>query len=218
MLQITWHGYNCFTIKGKQATLVTDPFNAAKLGLPKPKLEADIITISHEGPGFSEIAAVDGTPKVFDWPGEYEAADVVIEAIATFDAPRSAESATVNNVFTIILDEFRICHLGKLGHKLTSEQADEIGGVDILMIPVGGHSALDAKKAREVVEQLSPSLVIPMHYLQEGLKDDLDPLGAFLKEMGVENQESLEALKLKSKQEIAGADAKIVVLQAKAKV
>lgn len=217
-MQITWHGYNCFTIKGKQATIVTDPFDAGKLGLTKPKLEADIVTVSHDASGYNQTTGVEGAPKIFDWPGEYEAKDVVIEAIATFDAPRSAETATSNNVFTIILDEFRICHLGKLGHKLTSEQADEIGGVDILMVPVGGHSALDAKKAREVIEQLSPNLVIPMHYLQEGLKDDLDPLGNFLKEMGAESLESLEALKLKSEREIAEADAKIIVLQPKVKI
>ena len=211
-MQITWHGYACFTIKGKKATLVTDPYHPDVLALPKPKLSADIVTISHDHAGHNNSAGVAGEPKVFDWPGEYEALEVVVEGIPTFHNPRDAESLGANTVFSIIIDGLRLCHLGDLGHKLTSEQASEIGGVDVLFIPVGGHVTIDAKKAREVVEQISPSLVVPMHYQQDGLKADLDELSLFLKEMGSEVIERVDMLKINSKRDLVEADGKIVVL------
>lgn len=214
-MQIIWHGYSCFTIKGKKAIIVTDPFNPEVVGLPKPKLTADIVTISHDHDGHNNHAIVAGDPKIFDFPGEYESKEVVIEGISTFHNPRDAENLGDNTVFTIIVDDLRICHLGDLGHKLTSEHADEISGVDVLLIPVGGHVTIDAKKAREVVEQIGPRIVVPMHYKQKGMKADLDELDLFLKEMGMDVPESSDMLKINSKRDLGETDAKIVLLHPK---
>jgi L-ascorbate metabolism protein UlaG (beta-lactamase superfamily) len=78
-----------------------------------------------------------------------------------------------------------ICHLGDLGHVLSAEQVAEIDGVDVLLVPVGGGSTIDAVQAAQVVRQLEPKIVIPMHYKTENEKKDLETAERFLKEMGV---------------------------------
>jgi L-ascorbate metabolism protein UlaG (beta-lactamase superfamily) len=90
-----------------------------------------------------------------------------------------------NTVFVIDVDDVMICHLGDLGHVLTAEQVAEIDGVDVLLVPVGGGSTIDAVQAAQVVRQLEPKIVIPMHYKTENEKKDLETAERFLKEMGV---------------------------------
>jgi len=80
-----------------------------------------------------------------------------------------------------------ICHLGDLGHVLTTQQVEEIGNVDVLLVPVGGVSTINASMAAEVVRQLEPKIVVPMHYKTEALKRELEPVDRFLKEMGVKD-------------------------------
>ncbi|NIT03943.1 MBL fold metallo-hydrolase, partial [Candidatus Saccharibacteria bacterium] len=69
-----------------------------------------------------------------------------------------------NTIYVISLDGMRLAHLGDLGHKLTEAQLEEVNGADILMIPAGGTYTIDAKEAVEVVGQIEPKIVIPMHY------------------------------------------------------
>ena len=78
-----------------------------------------------------------------------------------------------------------MCHLGDLGHVPTSEQAEEMSNVDVLLVPVGGLTTMDAAAASETISLLEPKIVIPMHYKTEVLKGELEPLGRFLKEMGL---------------------------------
>jgi L-ascorbate metabolism protein UlaG (beta-lactamase superfamily) len=96
------------------------------------------------------------------------------------------------------MDGFKICHLSNVGHKLTTEMLEAIGGVDILMIPVGGLNGFDAKKAHEVMEQIDPRVVIPMYYKIQGVKLPLNELGLFLKEMGMSAPVTEKVLKLQS--------------------
>ena len=83
------------------------------------------------------------------------------------------------------VDEVSVCHLGDLGHVLTAEQVEEIGNVDVLLLPVGGVSTINASMAAEVVRQLEPKVVVPMHYKTQALSWELDSVGRFLKEIGV---------------------------------
>ena len=83
------------------------------------------------------------------------------------------------------IDGINVCHLGDLGHVLTAEQAEELGNIDVLLVPVGGVSTINASKAAEVVRQLEPKIVVPMHYKTLMLKRELEPVDKFLTEMGV---------------------------------
>ena len=183
-MEITWLGHSCFKLKGKQATVITDPFSPAT-GYTLGKVTADIVTVSHPHPGHSYVQGVADEPRVLKSPGEYESGGVLTVGVHTFHDNEKGAQRGKNTVFVIDVDDVMICHLGDLGHVLTAEQVAEINGVDVLLIPVGNVSTIDAVQAAQIVRQLEPKIVIPMHYKTEAEKKDLETADRFLKEMGV---------------------------------
>jgi L-ascorbate metabolism protein UlaG (beta-lactamase superfamily) len=183
-MEITWLGHSCFKLKGKQSTVITDPFSPA-IGYTLGKVTADIVTVSHPHPGHSYVQGVADEPRILKSPGEYESGGVLSVGVHTFHDNEKGAQRGKNTVFVIDVDDVMICHLGDLGHVLTAEQVAEINGVDVLLIPVGGVSTIDAVQAAQVVRQLEPKIVIPMHYKTEAEKKDLETAERFLKEMGV---------------------------------
>ena len=183
-MEITWLGHSCFRLKGKQATVITDPFSPA-IGYTLGKVTADIVTVSHPHPGHSYVQGVADEPRVLKSPGEYESGGVLTVGVHTFHDNEKGAQRGKNTVFVIDVDDVMICHLGDLGHVLTAEQVAEINGVDVLLIPVGNVSTIDAVQAAQIVRQLEPKIVIPMHYKTEAEKKDLETADRFLKEMGV---------------------------------
>ncbi len=181
-MEITWLGHSCFKIKSKEVTLVTDPYNES-IGYTLGKHAADIITLSHNHPGHNYVAGVEGSPKLLRGPGEYEVSDIFIRGISTFHDSEQGKSRGENTVYLIEMDEVKLCHLGDLGHILSPHQVEELGNVEVLLIPVGGVSTINAKEAAEVVRLLNPKAVIPMHY-QTKVVGWLEPVDRFLKEMG----------------------------------
>lgn len=177
-------GHSCFRIKGNQAVIITDPF-PPDLGYSLGKQTADIVTVSHQHPSHSYTEGIGGEPKIISGPGEYEISGVLIIGIATFHDSVRGQTRGKNTVYLIEIDGITICHLGDLGHVLTSEQVEEIGDIDVLLLPVGGVSTINAAMAAEVIRQLEPKVVIPMHYKTPSLKRELDPVDDFFKEMGV---------------------------------
>jgi len=182
-MEITWFGHSCFRIKGKEVLLVTDPF-ADSIGYPSVNLTANIVTVSHGHPGHSYTDGVDGSPKVLTRPGEYEVGGVFITGISTFHDFEQGETRGKNIVYLMEIDEVRLCHLGDLGHLPSPRQMEDLGNVEVLFLPIGGISTIDARMAAEVVRLLSPKIVIPMHYGTE-VATWLEPSGKFLKEMGL---------------------------------
>ncbi len=182
-MDITWLGHSCFRIKGSRATIVTDPYSK-DLGYSLGRPTARIVTISHDHPGHSYAEGVGGQPRVVRRPGEYEISDVLIIGIATFHDREGGKKRGKNTAYLMEIDEVAVCHLGDLGHVLTSEQIEDIGNVDVLLLPVGGVSTINAPMAAEVVRQLEPKVVIPMHYKTPALKRELEPVDRFLKEIG----------------------------------
>jgi L-ascorbate metabolism protein UlaG (beta-lactamase superfamily) len=183
-MEITWLGHSCFKLKGKQATVITDPFSPA-IGYTLGKVTADIVTVSHPHPGHSYVQGIADEPRILKSPGEYESGGVLTVGVHTFHDNEKGAQRGKNTVFVIDVDDVMICHLGDLGHVLTAEQVAEINGVDVLLIPVGGVSTIDAVQAAQVVRQLEPKIIIPMHYKTEAEKKDLETAERFLKEMGV---------------------------------
>jgi len=183
-MEIVWLGHSCFRIRGKEATIVTDPFDKT-LGYPMRKPNASIVTVSHSHPQHSFVDGVAGSPRVVRRPGEYDISNVFINGIATFHDKEKGAQRGKNTVFFMEIDEVKVCHLGDLGHVPTSEQVEQMSGTDILMVPVGGVSTLDAAAAAETIGLLEPKLVIPMHYKTEVVKMELEPLEYFIKQMGL---------------------------------
>lgn len=202
-MEIQWHGLSCFSLKGKSATLITDPYDSKDAGIKFPKISADVVVANSEFAFHHAVSQLGGNVKVFDWPGEYEAKNVSIQGISAYDRPREKEEGKKDLanrviVFTIELDGFKICHLSNIGHKLTPEMLEAIGDIDILFIPVGGNGSLDAKKAHEVIEQLEPRVVIPMYYKLPGLKLPLAEVEMFLKEIGLHSPIREKSLKFQT--------------------
>lgn len=188
-MEISWLGHSCFRIKGAHATVITDPYSP-DLGYTLGKPTARIVTVSHQHPGHSYVQGVGGEPKLVTGPGEYEIGDVLIIGLAAFHDGEKGVKKGKNTIYLMEVDEVSICHLGDLGHVLTTEQVGEIEKVDVLLLPVGGVSTIDAPMAAEIVRQLEPKVVLPMHYKTEVLKRELEPVDRFLKEMGVKEIDS----------------------------
>lgn len=188
-MDIFWYGQAAFKIKGKQATVIFDPYDPEKLGLKLPKdLTGDMAFQTHDHFDHNNLSVTGEAVKI-KGPGEYEVKGVIASGVATFhDSQKGAERGK-NTVYNVEIDGVRIVHLGDLGHTLEEKQIEEIGAVDVLLIPVGGVFTIDAKDAARVVTQLEPKIVIPMHYMIEGLKVELNPLDDFLKEMAIDNVE-----------------------------
>ena len=184
-MEVTWLGHSCFKIRGKEVTLVTDPF-AESIGYPSVKLAANIVTLSHAHPGHSNAAAVDGSPKVISRQGEYEIGGVFITGISTFHDLEQGESRGKNIIYFIEMEDVRLCHLGDLGHVPSPRQIEDLGNVEVLILPIGGISTIDAKMAAEIVRLLNPKIILPMHYGNE-VATWLEPSSKFLKEMGLGN-------------------------------
>lgn len=182
-MEIYWLGHGCFRLKGRDATVITDPA-APSTGYKIGKLAADIVTISRNKPENSNLAAIQGEYKVISGPGEYEIAGVLITAVRTEHEPRLSKDRNV--AFVMDIDDIRICHLGNISEPPHADDAEALSAADVLLIPVGGGSVLDAEKAAETVSMLEPKLVIPMIYQTDVATERLDPVERFLKEIGSE--------------------------------
>lgn len=183
-MEIVWLGHSCFRLRGREATVVSDPCPPST-GYAIGKPTADIVTLSHRHDEHAYLKAVAGNPVVLDGPGEYEIHGAFITGIGTYhDSDRGSERGP-SIVFVVEMEDIKICHLGDLGHTPTAEQAEQITGADVLLVPVGGKSTIDGAKAAEIVSLLEARLVIPMHYKTAASKADLDLPDRFLKEMGV---------------------------------
>lgn len=191
-MDIYWLGQACIKLKGKNATILIDPYDPDMLGLKLPKdLSADMVLVTHDHPDHNHSSVTAGIsqskPMVFSEPGEYEVAGVVATGVASFHDDTNGSERGANTIFQLMFDRLNLVHLGDLGQtKLTEEQIAQIGGVDILFVPVGGKYTIDSKGAAGVVSQLEPKIIIPIHYQIEGLKVELDGVENFLKEMGAE--------------------------------
>ena len=182
-MEISWLGHSCFKLKGRKATVITDPYSP-NLGYSLGKPTANIITVSHQHPGHAYTEGIGGNPRAVNAPGEYEISGVLVIGIATFHDKDRGKIRGKNTIYLIEIDEVSICHLGDLGHVLTAEQVEELGNIDVLLLPVGGNSTINAPVAAEIVRQLEPKVVVPMHYKTEALNRELEPVARFLKEIG----------------------------------
>lgn len=182
-MEITWLGHSCFRIRGREANIIMDPLGP-EWGTTG-RLQADIVTASHQHPGHNHIEAVAGDPLVIAGPGEYESHQVLILGISTFHDDVRGQQLGKNTVFLLKLEGMTLCHLGDLGHVPPPNVVEALGDVDILMVPVGGGTTLNAAKAAETVSLIEPKIVVPMHYQAEKVRTDLEPVEKFLKEMGI---------------------------------
>jgi L-ascorbate metabolism protein UlaG (beta-lactamase superfamily) len=141
---------------------------------------------------------------------EYDYKGILVEGIDSFHDDKEGKERGLNVIYRFEVEDISIVHLGDLGSPLDNGQLEKLAGTDILLIPVGGKYTLDAKKAVEVISQIEPRIVIPMHYKIKDLKIDIDPVDKFIKEIGVEPTYE-EKLKI-SKKDLPQEDMELVIL------
>jgi len=163
-MKIKWLGHASFLITSETGTrIITDPYVVTEtLTYGEIKESADIVTVSHEHSDHNNAAAVGGNPKVVR--GAAKVKGIEFEAIPCYHDDARGKARGKNTIFYFEVDDMKVCHLGDLGHRLSDTQVTELGGVDILLIPVGGFYTIDARVAIELCGRIKPRVVIPMHY------------------------------------------------------
>jgi len=178
-VEIIWLGRNCFRLKGRTGAVITDPCPPSS-GYRIGKQSADIVTLSlRDDPAYSYVEGVAPGARILDAPGEYEVGGILVTGVAIHRADGSRSIA-----FVIEIDGIRVCHLGLVTSAPTAAVLEELGKVDVLLIPVGGLNALNSAAAQDVMTTVDPSVAVPMNYKTGAEKLELDPLERFLKETG----------------------------------
>ena len=183
-MKIKWFGQACFLITSNNGIrIITDPFDH-RLGYDVPSVEADIVTASHDHYDHNNVASVKGEFIRIDKPGKFLAKGIDIVGVETFHDESKGSKRGKNTVFKFSVDGINICHCGDLGHVLSDEQAERLGKVDILLVPVGGTYTVNAVKAWEIVKQLNPVVTIPMHFKTKAISLPIEGVERFLSVAG----------------------------------
>jgi len=204
-MNIQYYGHSCFKITTKPGGRATedvvvffDPFDK-ETGLRPPQGRADVALISHEHHDHNNISALKDNPVVIETPGEYSVKGINIIGIDSFHDEKDGQERGKNTIFALEMEGIRICHLGDLGCDLTTKQLDEIDGVDILLVPVGGKYTIDGKKAAEIAKKINPAIIIPMHYKVSGLSMDISDEKQFCDAMGICQKNGASKFSIKKK-------------------
>ncbi|KKP86682.1 MAG: Zn-dependent hydrolase of the beta-lactamase fold protein [Candidatus Roizmanbacteria bacterium GW2011_GWA2_35_8] len=224
-MEIKYLGHSSFLIKTKSAKVVTDPYNPEMTGIKFPKVEANIITVSHSHEDHNQAKLV-GKPEagetlVFDMPGEFERLGVRIFGFRSFHDNKSGAERGENILYKIEAEGISVLHCGDLGLVPDDSFIDSIGDVDILLVPTGGFYTIDSAGASELVKKIEPSIIIPMHYLDASFAKasaarqknfgQLESVEEFTKRFGIDKPVPLPKLTVK-KEELLD-EMKVIVLE-----
>lgn len=213
-MEITWHGLSCFRLTERGlATVVTDPYDHKAVGFEPLKLRGEIVTVSHDAPGHNFITSVKGHSRVITGPGEFEIGGVFITGVQTNKNSKSLTKELRNTLYVFDYDGVTVAHLGDVQRVPGQTEIENLGGVNVVLVPVGGGGGLNASKAAEIVSLLEPGFVIPMHYKVPESSLELDPLDRFIKEMGVGTVEPIPSLKVT--RSTVPSESRVVVLEYK---
>ena len=207
-MDITWLGHSCFRLHDADMVVVTDPYPAS-IGLRVDNRPASVVTISNTHPNHSSSEGIEGDPKVFSAPGEYEFNGVTVRGVMAPLAegqPREERSVA----FTIEIGSINVCHLGDISVPLNTRLIDELKPVDVVLVPTGGHCTLDVDQVYQTLQDLDAKVVIPMHYKTDGINVDIDPIDNFVRRMGLDAVQPQPRLVVT--QANLGTDMRVVVM------
>lgn len=160
-MKITWLGHSCFTVESQGYKIVLDPYQDGSVpGLAPVRVEADQVLCSHshgDHCGTQCVSLRQGGSSPF-----------AVEDIDTWHDHKNGAKRGSNTIHILCDGQCRIAHLGDLGCDLTPEQKDKLRGLTALLIPVGGFFTINAAQAKDLVDELVPTVVIPMHYRGKG--------------------------------------------------
>ena len=212
-MKIRYLGHSSFAFtESTGTTIVTDPYG--NVGFKMPKVRADAVTVSHAHYDHNNVKAVDGNPVIFDREGQYEVGGVDITAIKSYHDDDSGSIRGENLIFKFRMDGVEVCHLGDLGEECSSSLIEALLPVHVLLIPVGGNYTIDAQLAKEYVDRIMPSYVIPMHYKTKGLDIDIDKPDDFLDLFEEEDVEELKGSEIELfRDDITEEQTKLILME-----
>lgn len=183
-MRIKWLGHACFKITDDRGVvIVTDPFDNT-VGYKVPNIKADIVTTSHDHFDHNFTEAIEGEFVLINKAGNFYVKDINIRGIVSHHDNSGGKKRGDNIIFTYDIEGIKVCHLGDLGHVLSEKQLEQIGGVDVLLVPVGGNFTIDADEAVEVIKQIKPCIIIPMHFKTPVMNFPIEPVESFLEKIG----------------------------------
>jgi L-ascorbate metabolism protein UlaG (beta-lactamase superfamily) len=205
-VRIRWFGQSAFLLSGAQETVLVDPFGdvGKQLGArglefrypPVAGVRADLVLVTHEHADHNGIDGVEGEPQVIrSTAGRLDSPVGEVVAIASEHDAAAGTQRGPNTIFRFALDGLAIAHLGDFGQPaLRPEQREALGEPDVVFVPVGGGPTIGGAPAAELVRELAPRLVVPMHYRTEAI-GFLEPPDEFLAALAgrVERLETSEA-------------------------
>ncbi|MDA0256670.1 MAG: MBL fold metallo-hydrolase [Chloroflexi bacterium] len=201
-MDISWLGFAALRVRTRTASVVMEPA-ARSAGVDMGRPTADIVTVSHDHPSHANVAGVRGEPIVLTRPGEYEIQGVQLLGVATHLAPAAPPPDTEgaaslggrNVVFVLEAEQLRLAHLGGMGTPPTSEESEQLAGIDVLIVPVGGEGALATAAAARLTRQLEPRVVIPVCYELDASSASTE-LTAYVSALGLEPEAPVARLSL----------------------
>ncbi|MDE7168474.1 MAG: MBL fold metallo-hydrolase [Clostridia bacterium] len=211
---IEYLGHSCFKLtESTGTTIVCDPYSEAVVGYAMPKVEADVVTVSHHHSDHDVTSNVGGTPVIIDKEENYDSDGVEINSIKSFHDASRGKKRGENLIFKFRMDGIDVCHLGDLGEKCSSDLIETLLPVNVLLIPVGGNYTIDAEMAKEYVDRIMPDIVIPMHYRTKDCKIDVDKVDEFLELFDEDIIEEAEGNSIELSRTDLSGETKIVVLR-----
>lgn len=214
-MKIEWLGHSSFRLTESTGTsVITDPYDGAKVGIKFPDVSAEVVTVSHKHFDHDNVAAVKGVKEVIDVAGAFELADggVQVYGFMSYHDKKKGALRGKNIVYKFRMDGVEVCHLGDIGEALTPMLAELIGSVNILIIPVGGRFTINAEEAKEYVDMLMPDVVIPMHYMMDGYETEFDSVDDFLELFPSEDVEYANSTELEfDRTDFDGEKTKVIV-------
>jgi Predicted Zn-dependent hydrolases of the beta-lactamase fold len=215
-MKIKWYGHSAFQVTTEKGIrIIIDPYESGSfngaLSYGKIEDEADIVLTSHDHADHNYTKDIRGKYNHISKDGDHEIKDIKIKAIPCFHDSLGGKKGGSNLIFVITADGLNLVHMGDIGHSLDPELLKKIGKVDILLLPVGGFFTVDAVMAQKIMNDIKPSVTVPMHYKTAKCNFPITPVDDFTK-----NQKNVRVLKESSvviKKDTLPKEPEIIVLQ-----
>ncbi|MBA7598683.1 hypothetical protein ES703_05702 [subsurface metagenome] len=212
-MKIKWLGHAAFLIASDaNIKIITDPYQSGG-GIKYNSITegANYVTISHEHSDHNYVDSIRGNPIIIRGVGTHQKEHFTFKGFASFHDDRNGRLRGENTIFCFNIDDIKICHLGDLGHLLSENKIEEIGEVDVLLIPVGGTYTIDANQATEFCKKINPKIIIPMHFKTPKLDFPITDVRPFI--YGKENVRELNSSEFETTKEELPVTAEIIVLK-----
>ncbi len=193
-MHISWHGHYTLKIQVGDITLLIDPLSP-ETGLSPVRGKVTVVALSNPSDPTMSYRDAISEAVVFDSPGEYETAGLALRALSW-----RADDGSERSLMRWHIEDMMLLHVGALNRELTDAELQELEktAIDVLTVSVGGGSGLNTKQALALVTTIEPRVVVPIHYHLPKIKEKLEPVNRFAKEMGLDPKSAEKRVILKA--------------------